>query len=99
MTWYDVYVARADDPAFTRSAPGPSDHNCPDPISPVLYDRDCFDRIVMIGEQMDWGCWVRVVDKSKILEIFENVSGSREMADFLDSLGDTKQYAVVARET
>ena len=55
MTWYDVYVARAGDPAFSNESGNPSAHNCSDPISPVLYDRACFVRVVEIGEQLDWG--------------------------------------------
>ena len=44
MTFYDVYIARADDPAYTRED-GDWSGNSPDALSPVLYDRDCFHRI------------------------------------------------------
>lgn len=99
MIWYDVYVARAGDPAFSNESSNPSAHNCPDPVSPVLYDRACFDRVVEIGEQLDWGRWARVVAKAKVVEIFGHVRGERRMAEFLRTLEDNKRYAAVARET
>jgi len=99
MTWYDVYVGQADDPAVTTEVSDPNAHNCPDPISPVLYDRNVFDRIVKIGGQTDWGCWVAIVDKAQVLEVFKNASGRGEIAGFLETLKDDQKYAVVARET
>lgn len=45
------------------------------------------------------GCWARVVDKAKVVEIFGHVRGERRMAEFLRTLEDNKRYAAVARET
>ena len=42
MTFYDVYIARADDPAYTRELDPWRDRNLansPDALSPVLYDQ------------------------------------------------------------
>ena len=105
MTYYDVYIARADDPAYTRED-GDWNGNCPDALSPALYDRDCFHRIVSMvgnggvpGKQTDWGCWVVIVDKIQILKFFKDVRIPQEMAEFLRSLKDDQLYALVACET
>ena len=104
MTYYDVYVARADDPAYTRED-GDWDGNFPVALSPALYDRQCFDHIIGLihnnevpGKQTDWGCWVGIVNKVKILDIFKDVRDP-EMTEFLKSLKGDQLYAVVALET
>jgi len=109
MTFYEVYVARADDPAYTRELDPCLDQNeigCPDALSPVSYGRDGFYRIYRMvkneelpGKQTDGGCWVAIVDKSQALGFFKDVSLSRQMASFLQTLKDDRRYALVARES
>ena len=105
MTFYDVYVARADDPAYTREGDW-NVGNFPNALSPVLYDRNCFYRISdmvqrgeVSGKQTDWGCWMVIVDKTQVLEFFRDVHIQKEMLDFLESLKDDQNYALVALET
>ena len=109
MTYYDVYVARADDPAYTRELDAQRDRNetnCPDALSPVIYDRDCFHRIramagssEVLGMQSDWGCWVAIVNGKQAREFFKGVSIPDDMAEFVESLQDDILYALVALET
>jgi hypothetical protein len=109
MTFYDVYIARADDPAYTRELDPWRDRNLansPDALSPVLYDLNCFHRIVDMvgngevpGKQTDWGCWMAIADRKQVLEFFKDVRIPEEMAEFLQSLKDDQSYALVACES
>ena len=109
MTYYDVYVARADDPAYTRELDPWRDRNttnCPVALSPIIYDRDCFRRIramagssEVLGMQSDWGCWVALVNGAQALKFFRDADIPQEMENFLQTLKDDQLYALVALET
>ena len=107
MTYYDVYIARADDPAYTNELErDPNVGNSPEALSPVIYDRDCFHRIramagssEVLGMQTDWGCWVSIVNRAQALEFFRDADIPQEMENFLQTLKDDQQYALVALET
>ena len=107
MTFYDVYIASADDPAYTNELErDPNVGNSPEPISPVVYDRDCFHRIramagssEVLGMQSDWGCWVAIVNGKQARGFFKGVSIPDDMAEFVESLQDDILYALVALET
>ena len=107
MTYYDVYIARADDPAYTNEHGRDRNvGNFPEALSPVIYDRECFHRICsmaghgeVLGMQADWGCWVAVVNGKQAREFFKGVSIPDDMAEFLESVQGDKLYALVALET
>jgi hypothetical protein len=110
--YLDVYIGDLDDPDFHRDG-GDWSGNIPKRKSPFSPPTEPFWTLIekirtgeLEGKQTDWGGWVARVTKQEIQRFMADVFGGdpcsrgvyTELCDFVASLDDNKQYALVASE-
>ena len=112
MTYCSTYIGDLADPSFSWNG-GDWDGNIPRGISPAFpptiehYNRKFHDwvaRTEVTCKQTDFGGWVARVDKPRLLDFIRFCYGPdpdeavTELIEFVNTLEDGGEYALVAEE-
>lgn len=121
MTFFDVYVGELEDPGF-KWVGGDWNGNSPRAVVGLLpsISRDEPFRKVqhlihtgdLVGKQTDWGCWVAIASRAKLLQLIDEWYGDKpvylmyekdtesgpDIRELISQL-QSKDYALVAMES